>query len=516
MSKRKGYSVKVCLINFPFTKDKFEGREYGKFEQYEQNYELACIASYLEYNGIESDIIECVPRKIDIPGLIQYVQSNEYDVLVLAVEEYTFLNTIRFLNKIYKSKYLIFTGKYSIINYEKILKKYPEKSICIMANPEAASLGIIQYISGKKKLSSLKDIAYNDGNVIKSEISSGIPFNLLPLPKRTFISPNGMAGIESTRGCNNNCIYCTANVSRRSIQYKEIKNLMIEMTSLIENNGVKYFRFHDENFLISSRENRNRLEEFCKEIEKRNWNIQFKVFARAVDIIKNKDLLLRLKSVGLDSVFVGVESFVQRQLDFYRKNTTVQQNKEALKIIKENNINYTIGFLPIDPFVSLEELEINYNAIREIGYSQVDSYMNLPMSCIPPLAVLQGSDFQKIVDKENLRINNELGYRLVKKGVAEFYNLKEFWRSKIMPVHDMNYIVGLADQRNETELVSKLKQAKMELMELDLDVLLDIIRMLKLYNDTYDNIKIDNKYFEKLKKIRRIFIDAKSILLPYS
>ena len=316
--------MKVCLINFPFTNDCFIGREYGKFEQYEQNYELAYIAAYLEQNNVETDIIECTPMNYSVQKLADYVKINAFDALVLAAEEYTFLNIVRFLNKIGETKCLIFSGDYSVTNYKKILNSYPKNSYCLLANKEEACLNIIQNIRKKKNVHLLQDIAYYDGEVKKNKISEGIDFSRLPLPKRIYIPQNSMAGIESTRGCNNNCIFCAVNAHRRyevnhKIQYKITDVLIEEMTELIENRGVQFIRFHDENFLNGSEINKRRLNDFCEAVEKKNWNIKFKIFARATDIIKSQDLLIRLKKIGLDSIFVGIESFVQRQLDFYRK-----------------------------------------------------------------------------------------------------------------------------------------------------------------------------------------------------
>ena len=79
--------MRVCLINFPFTNDHFIGREYGKFEQYEQNMELAYIASYLEENGINTDIIECTSLKYNVAALVNYFKDKSYSALVVAVED---------------------------------------------------------------------------------------------------------------------------------------------------------------------------------------------------------------------------------------------------------------------------------------------------------------------------------------------------------------------------------------------------------------------------------------------
>lgn len=508
--------MKVCLINFPFTNDNFIGREYGKFEQYEQNMELAYIASYLEENGINTDIIECTPLKYNVTTLVDYFKDKTYSALVLLVESYTFYNVIRFLSKSSWNGIIIFAGEYSVRNYDKLLKIRPKNSYCLLSNKEQSCLKILQNELQQGDRSVLNDVAYFDEKIIKGEVSDGLAFESLPLPKRVYVSENGMAGVESTRGCNNNCIYCAINVRRshekkHCIQYKSTEKLLEEIERLVIYNGVKYIRFHDENFLNASEINRNRLIAFCKGIKDKNLKFSFKVFARATDLIKNKDILPNIKQIGLDSVFVGIESFVQRQLDFYRKNTTVQQNIEAINILNDNNIKFTMGFLPLDPYVTLEELKQNYFLLKQIEYSKVSLYTNLPVSCIPVLSVLSGSDFHKIVIKDGLSMNNERGYCFVNPVIDVFNSIKEQWSKEVIKVHNLSYLISKAELKNEEFLAEELKKEKSNLMDLDVEFLLDLVERLSQSNNS--EIQIPDIFAKRLKKIEYVFLMAKEKLI---
>ena len=508
--------MRVCLINFPFTNDHFIGREYGKFEQYEQNMELAYIASYLEENGINTDIIECTSLKYNVAALVNYFKDKSYSALVLAVEDYTFFNVVRFLWKISWNGPIIFAGEYSVRNYDKLLKIRPRNSYCLLANKEQSCLNILQNEFQQGEQSVLMDVAYFDENIVVGEASDGIPFECLPLPKRVYVSKNGMAGVESTRGCNNNCIYCAVNVRRshekkHCIQYKSTEKLLEEIEGLVTNDGVKYIRFHDENFLNASEINRKRLVAFCKGVKDKKLSFSFKIFARATDLIKNRDILPILKQIGMDSVFIGIESFVQRQLDFYRKNTTVQQNIEAINILKDNNIKFTIGFLPLDPYVTLEELEQNYSLLKQIEYSKVSLYTNLPVSCIPALSVLPGSDFHKIIMTEGLSMNNERGYRFTNPVIEVFDCMKEQWSKEVIQLHNLSYLISKAELRNELSLAGELKREKSNLMDLDVEYLLDLVKRLSQSNNS--KVQIADVFIGRLKKIEEVFLMAKEKLI---
>jgi anaerobic magnesium-protoporphyrin IX monomethyl ester cyclase len=60
--------------------------------------------------------------------------------------------------------------------------------------------------------------------------------------------------------------------------------------------------------------------------------------ARCDDVVRNSDVLPRLRKSGLRWVLLGVENSKESTLETFRKNITAKDAKEAVKLLKQNDI----------------------------------------------------------------------------------------------------------------------------------------------------------------------------------
>ena len=67
-------------------------------------------------------------------------------------------------------------------------------------------------------------------------------------------------------------------------------------------------------------------------------------------------VMLRLKSVGLKRVFLGLESFDQEQLQRYNKGITVRQNLRALRILFRLKIDVIASVILADAHTTVYDL----------------------------------------------------------------------------------------------------------------------------------------------------------------
>lgn len=103
----------------------------------------------------------------------------------------------------------------------------------------------------------------------------------------------------------------------------------------------------------------------------RGLQIRFGISCRADNV--DRALFERLKKAGLRTVFIGVESGVQRQLDDYQKGITVEQNRAAIKVLQGLGLKVDAGFILFDPYLSLEEAEENLRFLRDTQLYRAES-----------------------------------------------------------------------------------------------------------------------------------------------
>jgi radical SAM superfamily enzyme YgiQ (UPF0313 family) len=167
------------------------------------------------------------------------------------------------------------------------------------------------------------------------------------------------AHVSDSRGCWNRCAFCIIGAFHDSVETPERwrgrspKNI-IEELEILQDRGVTHVKFLGDTF-FSGKHWKERVLNICKEMDKHDINLKFRLSTR-VDTVDNKTFQI-LKEHGLFAVSLGAESGVQRKLEDWGKGTTVEQNLKAISILQELDIYVQMGFILIDPWVTVPELE---------------------------------------------------------------------------------------------------------------------------------------------------------------
>ncbi|MBS3945513.1 MAG: radical SAM protein, partial [Melioribacter sp.] len=120
------------------------------------------------------------------------------------------------------------------------------------------------------------------------------------------------------------------------------------------------------------------------------------------EIEKNKirlEAFKMLKDVGVESIFVGIESGSSNQLKRYCKGVTVNENENALRILTTLGFKIEPGFIMFDPIVTLDELKENIDFIERTNLYQYDSHI------LGSLRLQNGSPYIKLTDSKGLLLN---------------------------------------------------------------------------------------------------------------
>lgn len=195
----------------------------------------------------------------------------------------------------------------------------------------------------------------------------------LPWPARDTLpelrAHDGVANIDTSRGCESNCTFCMSREILRHTASKERwrsrspADVVSEMAWIKRTSGIDCFNFTDEN-TIGNIDHRDRLYALADEIENRGLEIQFNTYVRAQDV--DEDLIRRLHEVGLASVFIGIESFWQPTLDRLNKRVSVQENLDAIRKIRGiEGLRFYFGLMTFHPWVTIEEIRHNLRVLRE-------------------------------------------------------------------------------------------------------------------------------------------------------
>ncbi len=270
-------------------------------------------------------------------------------------------------------------GHFPTFAFEEILSNYSFVDSITLGEPEYTFLELAEAVINKKDSSalfSINGLAFNSlsgkTGVIKNKPRAPISnIDKLPFPYRhcfEIFKGRGIATyVLASRGCYGKCTFCYLNqfYAEESLwRGRSPENVVDEICHIYREYGERYFYFADANFFGPGRKGKERVDKLARMIMDQDMKINFGIECRVNDV--EDESINMLVKAGLREVFLGVESGSQNSLDRFRKNTTVEQNKKAINILRRYNIEPNYGFIIFDPDSTLEEVRENFEFLREM------------------------------------------------------------------------------------------------------------------------------------------------------
>ena len=506
--------MKICFISPP-DKSKIEPDIEYCYNAYNvPHLGLGYIVSYLKKNGFEVQYLECVGQRIKLEKLFSIIQEKQYDVIGISSYDYNSYNLVRIVERIKQicpHAFIMLGGYYATLNYKNLLETL-DIDCCVCGEGEETNLELLQCLSLGLPYQDIRGIAYKkDGHAIKNESRPLImELDALPFPERPFIARRKMATLVTARGCYGCCSFCSIrafyqDLTGPRIRFRSPENIVEEIALLIEHRGVRFINFVDDNFVVNTPQNISRLNRLCDLLETRCLDFQFSITVRANDYIKNEDLLKRLQQVGLKYVFIGIESLIQRQLNLYEKKIEVWENEEAFRLSKRLNLKVDIGFILFDPFVELDEVIYNIEALLETSYFDFMYAGGYMLSMYSALAPVFGSKVRTLLMEKHM-YSQQNPFAFQNEDVALCYKLMKIWSMHVYDVNIRYYLIMKAEDLGFEELSQRLYCNKVRLAKHDARFIIALCRacMEKIVNE--DNFDLFLKdWLDELDEIDQQF-----------
>jgi len=331
------------------------------------------LISLLEKKGHSARSLDCIAKKLSYEDSLKYINEFSPSLIVISsiLTPQDSIKYAKFLVNNWVKAHLITFGE-TTLNHKYILKKAHCIDFVIMGEPENTLLDIADYYEGKIKIGDINGTAYlHNAEVVENKLRHAID-NLdelgMPILKFPEDDTNKRYYILSSKGCYGNCTFCrTQSYNQlnpgKKWRYKSPGAVVDEMESVHKVNKGAVFYFYDQEFMGGGiPEGKDRAYKIAEEILKRNLKLRFSFLCRPDDVELN--LFKHLKTTGLSSVFIGIESGSQKVLDRFRKGITVAVNENAIYTLNELKIPFQAGWLMYHPKAVLSEIKENLQFIR--------------------------------------------------------------------------------------------------------------------------------------------------------
>lgn len=438
---------------------------------------LGLLAASLEQNNFTVKIIDAYAHNKDQETIIKEIISFNPDYLGITCNYINFPEAIDVAEKISRHSNPPFTflgGEHCTYSAEQILRKYPFIRTIVRGEGEVTT---IELLKNTEKMEVVHGIYFRDptmDRIIKNDERSAITdLDKLPFARRDTLDfcknhqKTTAIGILAQRGCNFNCHFCNAHnffrlgggnpIRRRSPQNVADELLFLYQNYYVHGNIEKVY-FYDANFLTGSKASKKWAHDLAAQIIERDIVMPFEIYLRGDSISsKDQDLIDHLKQAGLESVFIGIESFDQDALDFFGKNISAESTENCLSMLIGNDIlGPTQGVIMFNPYSSYDglrktaELLVKYN---------LASFWNLSQK----LQIFPGVKLIEKLKKEDLII----GYNETHKVYSYRFRNREIQSAADFLMEMNNEPAVIKDNALPRQVKSEIQKLSLELKSCD-------------------------------------------------
>lgn len=372
---------------------------------------IEALAGHVRGAGLVSDValVDQPAYRSERNSIRHIAPDQQYDVVGLSSMWPNFEHlaaSARLARQRYPRALLVVGGSIVEALGPVVLEDIPEIDLAVRGAGEEALARIIEH----EDPATIPNVYYRDGTGVRfTRAKQFVPLSVAP-PDRSLLAggtsadyPYVAANIEVSRGCDfGACTFChltadaffhRANSTTRHAYYQRapMEAAFADYRELVEL-GVPRIKFVDEEIFGGRGEPlSSQGAVFLRRVRETSVGLETpkSVFARSPDITAESVELLR--SAGVTSVFVGIESGSPRQLKQFGKGAEIPHNVRAIRLLRRAGIRLKAGFIMLHPLSTASDVLLNIAFLDEHDlYASVKNPLNA-------MDVIPNSSFHRLV-----------------------------------------------------------------------------------------------------------------------
>jgi anaerobic magnesium-protoporphyrin IX monomethyl ester cyclase len=283
----------------------------------------------------------------DIRALLEEEQPDVIGTTAITPSIYKAERVLQIAKEVHPDAVTVLGGVHATFMYQQVLMEAPWIDAIVRGEGEEVFKHFIRCIDEGRwpaERKQVKGIAYREDNeVVATPASPPIQhidsldpdWSLLEWEKYIYIPTGRRVAVPNfARGCPYTCSFCSQWMFWRTYRVRDPKEVVDEIEKLVNEHNVGFFILADEEPTI----HRKKFVAFCEELKERNLDVLWGINTRVTDILRDEELLPLYREAGLIHVSLGTEAASQLNLNRFRKETTVAQNKKAIELLRKNGI----------------------------------------------------------------------------------------------------------------------------------------------------------------------------------
>lgn len=324
--------IRTLVLQPPISDEIMWGR-FKKGSGYVPPLGIMYIASFMEQQGFQCDVLDCLVERFKLSDLKNFVTQNKYDMIGITCMTNSALDayeSVKVIREASPDSLIVMGGVHPTALPDQTVRETLETDLIIVGEGEQTFVDLANCLKDGKDVHTVDGLAYwsKEENKVKyTTPRTPIPdLDLLPFPAYDKVQmakyvphvtqyvdlPNYPILLQ--RGCPYQCTYCDHGaVLGRKIRSLSVERALENIRHLVKNYGAKGIYFLDSVFTVR----RDFIMKLLKELQNQDFKISFACNARADQL--DFELLTELKKAGCWMIQIGIESGNIKSLELIKK-----------------------------------------------------------------------------------------------------------------------------------------------------------------------------------------------------
>jgi anaerobic magnesium-protoporphyrin IX monomethyl ester cyclase len=320
---------------------------------------LVYLAGTARQVKLDAEIYDAMAKGHAYPEIEQRLRESKADYVVSTAITSTIndaVKTLELAKRIRPDTVTILGGVHPTFMYEDVLKRSAAVDYIVIGEGEVTLRHLLEVLEADGNPEMVAGIAFRRGNTVVKTDKRNFMESLDDLPAAwdlldwgdytcLAIPDSRMGAISTSRGCEHDCSFCSQQKFwEKSWRARDPRKVADELEHLYTTYHVNVFMITDEHPTRS----RDRWEALLDAVIAKDIPVYLLMETRAADIIRDKEIICKYRKAGIIYISIGIETADQNALDAIRKGMAVEETKQVIDILREQEIvseaSFMLGF----------------------------------------------------------------------------------------------------------------------------------------------------------------------------
>lgn len=337
---------------------------------HQENLALRYLASASEQEGHKADIVGYNGRDDLAPAVRQILAHGSHVVGVAIPFQYCIRDAVTLIETLRKEGFtghITCGGHVPTFCHRELLRDCPGLDSVVRHEGEQTFVALLEALAHQRGARDMEGLVWRAGaGIVEGARRAQVrDLDTLPFPMRG-AQPYCVAGVPmgfviGARGCIGECEYCSiaafeGDSGGARYRLRKPEHIAAEIEALRDQQGTRIVFFHDDLFILpSERKAVERMDRLGAALAARGLtDLMFWVKGRPENI--TPAVLEAARRMGVDHVFLGVESASLERLRYLGRIHTPEDNRRALALARSHGVLPSFNFMLFDPDCTLDQV----------------------------------------------------------------------------------------------------------------------------------------------------------------